>query len=62
MCSVLHNFLLTENDKGTEEFYKDDGYTSDLDDDNELNRPISAAQSNNTRRRQLTQYFAEKHL
>ena len=62
VCAVLHNFLLTLNDDGTKFFYEPDGYASDVDADNELNHPINDSQSNDSRRRQLTQYFAEKLL
>ena len=58
VCAVLHNFLLMENESG-EMFYEDDGYTSDLDADNELNHPVGDQESHATRRSQLTAYFAE---
>ena len=61
VCAVLHNFLLVKKNEGTESLYEEDGCASDTDDDNELSRPIGAAQINDARRRQLTQCFAEKN-
>ena len=62
VCAILHNFLLIEKDEGTELFHEEDGHASDTDADDELNRPVSASQSDDTRRRQLTQCFAQKSL
>ena len=59
ICAVLNNFLLLENDEGTEVFYEDDGCTSDVDADDELNCPVNSTQS---RRSQLKQHWAEKLL
>ena len=58
VCAVLHNFLLMENESG-EMFYEDEGYTSDLDADNELNHPVGDQESHTKRRSQLTVHFAE---
>ena len=60
MC-YLNNFLLLENESG-DIFYEDNGYTSDLDADNELNHLIGAGNTKDACGIQLTNYFAELML
>ena len=62
ICAALHNFLLLENDEGTEAFNEDDGHASDADAENELNFPVDSTQSKGTMRSQLKQCWAEKSL
>ena len=62
VCAMLHNFLLMQNDEGTEIFDDDDAYGSDIDSDNELNSPVNPNQSGDTRLKQLTECWAEKNL
>ena len=60
-CVILHNFLIAENDDGNNLFAEEDGYTSDIDADNELNCPVNDATDEQERRNQMTEYLWETH-
>ena len=44
VCTILHNFPLIEKDERTEFFCEEDGCASDVDANNELNRPVGTSQ------------------
>ena len=60
VCTTLYIFLLMQNDDGTKVLCENDCHASDMDADDELNRPISDSQSNGTMHRQPSQCFVEK--
>ena len=43
VCAMLHDFLITEHDKGSAAFSKEDAHASDADVDNELSCPVNDA-------------------
>ena len=43
-------------------FYEEDGHTSEMDADNELNQSLGPTQNKGTRRSQLKQCWAQKVL
>lgn len=59
-CLILHHFLIANNDEGYKHYYQDHDDASNIDADNELNRPVNDASNENERRNQLTDFLAQE--
>ena len=59
---ALHNFLIINNNSATKNFDEADNCASDINADNELNRPVSDGADNFEMLRQLTNYMIENFM
>jgi hypothetical protein len=60
VCVILHNFLVDRREDEIDDVGDDD--LSDIDADNELNRPVEDYLHSGTRREQVKNYLLENHM